>query len=92
MPFPRTAGLTNCLTSKKTLLTDFRSIIAALGRVEEIRYPMRKKRPFVGFELIGMVGFYRERPLKCQHKGWISGMFVTQSPGAGLPRHLFKVL
>jgi RimJ/RimL family protein N-acetyltransferase len=34
---------------------------------------------FEDSKLIGMVGFYREVPLKCRHKGWIWGMFVDQS-------------
>jgi RimJ/RimL family protein N-acetyltransferase len=29
--------------------------------------------------MIGMVGFYREQPLKCRHTGWIWGMFVAES-------------
>jgi RimJ/RimL family protein N-acetyltransferase len=46
---------------------------------------------FQGSELIGMVGFYRERPLKCQHKGWIWGMFVTEPlRGKGVGRALLS--
>jgi RimJ/RimL family protein N-acetyltransferase len=33
---------------------------------------------FDGSGLIGMVGFYRELPIKCRHKGVIWGMFVDQ--------------
>jgi RimJ/RimL family protein N-acetyltransferase len=34
---------------------------------------------FEGPAMVGMVGFYREQPSKCRHKGWIWGMFVAQS-------------
>src|ERR1700730_14788295 len=34
---------------------------------------------FEAAEMVGMVGFYCEQPLKCRHKGWIWGMFVAQS-------------
>ncbi len=44
---------------------------------------------FEGSEMIGMVGFYRELPLKCRHKGWIWGMFVDRSQrGKGIGRAL----
>ena len=44
---------------------------------------------FEGSEIIGMVGFYRELPLKCRHKGWIWGMFVDHSQrGKGIGRAL----
>jgi RimJ/RimL family protein N-acetyltransferase len=40
-------------------------------------------------KMIGMVGFYREQPLKCRHKGWIWGMFVAGSHrGKGIGRAL----
>jgi ribosomal protein S18 acetylase RimI-like enzyme len=44
---------------------------------------------FDGSELVGMVGFYRDLPLKCRHKGWIWGMFVDHSQrGKGIGRAL----
>jgi RimJ/RimL family protein N-acetyltransferase len=44
---------------------------------------------FEDSELVGMVGFYRETPLKCRHKGWIWGMFVDHPHrGKGLGRAL----
>ena len=48
---------------------------------------------FDGSELVGMVGFYREQPLKCRHKGWIWGMFVDHSRrGKGLGRALLTAV
>jgi RimJ/RimL family protein N-acetyltransferase len=44
---------------------------------------------FEGSEIIGMVGLYREQPMKCRHKGWIWGMFVDHSQrGKGIGRSL----
>jgi RimJ/RimL family protein N-acetyltransferase len=44
---------------------------------------------FEGADMIGMVGFYREQPLKCRHKGWIWGMFVDRAHrGKGIGRAL----
>jgi RimJ/RimL family protein N-acetyltransferase len=41
--------------------------------------------------IVGMVGFYREQPLKCRHKGCIWGMFVEQSQrGQGVGRALLS--
>jgi ribosomal protein S18 acetylase RimI-like enzyme len=34
---------------------------------------------FDGEKLVGMTGFYREKPLKLRHKGYIWGVFVSPS-------------
>jgi RimJ/RimL family protein N-acetyltransferase len=46
---------------------------------------------FVGSELVGMVGFYRELRLKRRHRGGIWGMFVTlSSRGQGVGAALLQ--
>jgi ribosomal protein S18 acetylase RimI-like enzyme len=40
-------------------------------------------------ELVAMVGFYREQPLKRRHKGWIWGVFVKpEARGRGIAKSL----
>ena len=46
---------------------------------------------FYGDELIGMVGFRRERRERVRHKGGIWGMYITaEAQGQGLGRELMR--
>jgi RimJ/RimL family protein N-acetyltransferase len=46
---------------------------------------------FEGQTPVGMVGFYRELPLKRRHKGWIWGVFVAPAArGRGVAKKLMQ--